>query len=347
MERGTLYQLRNLIDRRNVKKTPKSDVNASEDFLQVVVIGYILGAVMCYLGMSSFDDKPAQSIVPHEIWMEDRARRETLLCDIAEHIVDTYVDLSTEFKDTSAPTPASAGTVWEYSRETISLGLLFLEFKDAVKEGDGGRVLLEWKYFMLLFKASGRKNYAIEALTLLSQHMILPQNLAEQLKWSRFVNTHGLLGHNISCDLHIEHLNRLVKTAIEGLGANKTTKAIQRAGRAIGTLAHVSHSFDKELGVPEPSGKHSDKVKRADLNSIVKQLLESSVFDSSLTKKHISFSTLRTNLIRTIEEQYVKDWMVERFSILTAQPNTSSVPIADNSDYFDEDCSGDDDDVCF
>ena len=96
-----------------------------------------------------------------------------------------------------------------------------------MKEGDGGRVLLEWKYFMLLFKASGRKNYAIEALTLLSQHLILPQNLAEQLKWSRFVITHGIPGHNISCDLHMKHLNRLVKTAIEGFGANKTTKAIQ------------------------------------------------------------------------------------------------------------------------
>lgn len=107
-------------------------------------------------------------------------------------------------------------------------------------------------------------------------------------------------------------------------------------GRAIGTLAHVSHSFDKELGVPEPSGKHSDKAKRADLDSIVKQLLESSVFDSSLTKKHNSFSTMKTNLIRTVEEQYVKDWMVERFSILTctAQPKIpSSAPIADDNDY--------------
>ncbi len=49
MERGTLYQLRNLINRRNVKKLPKSDVNASEDFLEVVVTGYILVAVMSYL----------------------------------------------------------------------------------------------------------------------------------------------------------------------------------------------------------------------------------------------------------------------------------------------------------
>lgn len=65
----------------------------------------------------------------------------------------------------------------------VSLGLLYLDFKDAVREGDGERVLLDWKYLFLLFKASGRKNYAIEAITLLTQyHITLPPNLAEQLK---------------------------------------------------------------------------------------------------------------------------------------------------------------------
>ena len=56
----------------------------------------------------------------------------------------------------------------EYARETLSLGLLFLEFKDAVKEGDGTRVLRCWKYFLLLFHASGHTNYCLEAH--ISQH---------------------------------------------------------------------------------------------------------------------------------------------------------------------------------
>lgn len=57
-------------------------------------------------------------------------------------------------------------------------------------------------------------------------------------------------------------------------------------------------------------------------------------------------STLKTNLTRTVKEQYVKDWMVERFSILTAQTKLlSSASIADDNDYFGEDYS-DDDDAC-
>ncbi len=84
-----------------------------------------------------------------------------------------------------------------------------------MREGDGDQDILDWSYLM---KASGRKNYAIEALTLLTEYyIVLTPDLAAQLKWS---NTSGIPGHNISCDLHNEHLNRTVKTAIEGLGAS-------------------------------------------------------------------------------------------------------------------------------
>ncbi len=58
MERGTLYQLRNLIDRRNVTTKVKSEVNAAEDFLETVVVGYVISAVMVYLNMASLEDVP-------------------------------------------------------------------------------------------------------------------------------------------------------------------------------------------------------------------------------------------------------------------------------------------------
>ena len=105
--------------------------------------------------------------------------------------------------------------MYSYACEVLSLGLFYFVFRDSIREGDGDRDMIVWKYLLLLFKASKRTNYAIEALTLLAQYyLILPPRLAEQLKWSRFVNVHGIPGHNISCDLHMEHLNREVKTAI-------------------------------------------------------------------------------------------------------------------------------------
>ena len=139
-----------------------------------------------------------------------------------------------------------------YACETLSLGLLYAEFRDAIREGDGHRVFRGWKYLFLIFKTTKRTNYAIEAFELLVQyHIVLPPWLAHQLKWSRFVNTHGLPG------LHMDHLNRLVKTAINGLGANKSKKSIIRVGKMIGTLSATVDLFDKENSVPSVSSAHS------------------------------------------------------------------------------------------
>ena len=69
---------------------------------------------------------------------------------------------------------------------------------------------------------------------------------------------HGLPGHNISFDLHMEHLNKLVKLSIEGLGANKSDKAIKRVAKAMGALSKTTESFDSEIGVASPSGKQSE-----------------------------------------------------------------------------------------
>ena len=46
----TLYQLRNLINRRNVPKDLKEDVNATEDFLQLVTDAHIVAAAGKELG---------------------------------------------------------------------------------------------------------------------------------------------------------------------------------------------------------------------------------------------------------------------------------------------------------
>ena len=43
---GTLYQLRNLINRRNVVGDPKKDMNACEDFFELVTKAHVLAAII-------------------------------------------------------------------------------------------------------------------------------------------------------------------------------------------------------------------------------------------------------------------------------------------------------------
>ena len=85
-------------------------------------------------------------------------------------------------------------------------------------------------------------------------------------------------------DLHQEHLNRVVKDAIRGLGANKTEKAITRAGKALGTLEPVLRQFDAENGLQRPYGfgSHVSPSDAKDAGVIVDQLVKTDIFSEKL-----------------------------------------------------------------
>ena len=86
-----------------------------------------------------------------------------------------HVDLATVYSDSlpSSDVENIGDTRYKCACEMLTLGLLVFNFKNAVCEGGGDHILLIWKYMLLLFKATGRRNYAIEALTLLSQYHLL------------------------------------------------------------------------------------------------------------------------------------------------------------------------------
>ena len=64
---------------------------------------------------------------------------------------------------------------------------------------------------------------------------MLSPRVAEELLWCRFINVSGIPGKNIASNLHMEHLNRVLKDSIR----QPTPECITRAGKAIGTLASV------------------------------------------------------------------------------------------------------------
>lgn len=186
-----------------------------------------------------------------------------LLHDIISPIISKYVSSSLEcpYQQVNMPqnfsVAASDDKVFEYACCTLAAAMLMYEFDDSVREGDGERVYRVWKYLLLLFRQFGRTKYALEALTLQLQCNGLPKNVAADIKWSRFVNAKGGRGRNISCDLHMEHLNRELKTAISGLGANITKNSISRSARCLRTTLEVCDNFDSANNISKPSGKHS------------------------------------------------------------------------------------------
>ncbi len=314
-EIGTLFQLRNLINRRNISTEPDNNYNAHDDFLSLTVIGYVLGAAMEILGMESVNDQPHEEILPQTVWMLDKQERKLILQSLSDVVVSEYVDLSA-FAQTKRT--ASDG-VHGYAKELISLGLFYMEYSDAIREGDGLRVLRCWRYLLLLFRASNRINYTIEAFTILAQHaFLLSPRQADQLIWSRFVNTRGVPGRNIPCDLHLEHLNRLLKEAIHNLRANKTEKAIVRVGKCIGPLYHTLSQFDVEHGIKEPSEHHTTASSEKDLEHVLTELQKINPFTSMPGRYHESLKKIGNGLMNTIDRDTLTTWMKEHWQKLKA-----------------------------
>ena len=94
------------------------------------------------------------------------------------------------------------------------------------------------------------------------------------------MNVHGLPGRNIPADLHQEHLNRVCKDAMHGLGANQTEKAMVRVGKALGTLSPVLDQFDKENDVHECSVSRSVPSSEKDRDMLISELQKSHVFSN-------------------------------------------------------------------
>ena len=94
--------------------------------------------------------------------------------------------------------------VCSYANEVMTLGLIWLNFYDAAKEG---RVLRIWKYLMVIFRVTNHRNYAKgAALLLMNYHFLSSERIAAQMATSRFINTKGTEGCNMPCDLYLEHL---------------------------------------------------------------------------------------------------------------------------------------------
>ena len=206
---------------------------------------HIIAAVMTVFRMKSIDDEPPLSeLFPKGCKSLDPEQRRSVMMLAITQVVNAFVDVSYG-SDGEAHKEHSDDLVLSYACESLTLGLFLMEFIDAIREGDGLRIVRCWRYFLLLFKTTGRTNYSVEAFTLLAQlHFIFTPRMAHQLVWSRTVNTHGRPGKNIPCDLHMEHLNRDCKTAIAGLGANITDKAVQRVGRCVGEMVNVTDNYD-------------------------------------------------------------------------------------------------------
>ena len=301
-----------MLGRTNVKSKPINSFDACEDFFVLVIEAHVVAAAMKLLGMQALSDIPSKQYAPKGDLIKTCSdeERKSLLDTITRDIVKSF--LCADYN--TSHTASSEDMAYQYSSQLLTIGCMYLEFRDAIKEGDGIRVLRCYRYLLPMFISSGRTNYAIETLNFLMQYdYLLSPRQAEELIWGRFINTHGQAGKNISNDLHCEYLNKSVKTSIALLQANKTTKSMQRVARALGTVHPVLHNFDEDNHVADTCTSHKEAKSMQDLKSLLKCLNNASVFTEIPERKHLSFSKPRDPLHVMPHDDILK-WVKEHIS---------------------------------
>lgn len=111
----------------------------------------------------------------------------------------------------------------------------------------------------------------------------------------------------------MEHNNRVAQDAIRGLGANKTVLAVDRVGKAIGTIAPLLKKFDEENDVRAVSGAHKRANTSRDINIVVNELIKSKVFSTINGRKHPTFPSPK-DLLHVKSNSELHEWMMYRLN---------------------------------
>ena len=128
---------------------------------------------------------------------------------------------------------------------------------------------------------------------------------------------HGLPGKNISCDLYMEHLNRLLKDAIKALGDNKTPLTVWESASLLWETYSITLILSINLHLKEQITKFQ-VLTRTYMTHIVNELCGAGVFNDVPGRKHASFKTFKNNPILTLNKKDVNGWMKVQWTKLLA-----------------------------
>ena len=93
-DRGTMYQLKKLINRRNVVKDPSKNVAPCEEFFLLVVETHVLAAAMHLFQMTSLDDTPTSTYFSKGSEDLGSLERRRILMKALKVMTKQYVDLT-------------------------------------------------------------------------------------------------------------------------------------------------------------------------------------------------------------------------------------------------------------
>ena len=202
--------------------------------------------------------------------------------------------------------------MFNYNCALLEDGIFFMNFLDAVSEGDGQRLIRQYKYFMLMCKAddSHSKKYDLECLyQLFLVKSLLSLRDSERSVSNRSVNTLGGKGKNVAMDLDMEHSNRFLKQAIKNLGPNVTENAVDRICRAEAATRMLTATIDQEIEKVSRSGRHTRSSTERDLQELVNRAGSTNVFTKQEARHYNHFVNFERNRLANLDFSSVFKWI--------------------------------------
>lgn len=150
-------------------------------------------------------------------------------------------------------------------------------------------------------------------------YALLSPRSAHQLIWNRFVKQKTGSGGNISLDLNLEFLNRVVKEVLKKLGPNANKKSIDRICRSMTTSMALMENFDTAVEMYKCSGEHVAKSSSKDLQAIVNELLHQQALVKVPGRSYHFYSDFKSSLLAGLDLQKMFNWIKQHKKHILSQ----------------------------
>ena len=343
---GTLYNVKCLL-KSPVEEDPFSNYYDSADLLDRYTIAYLITGGMAFGGMPACD-APISSNGPDGEVTDDYLR------DCAQQFVEQYVSFKCFETDVDAPrglvlkcqycdktfkTRVSAlvaheinvhghpdvetvpeqeqDYVYNYTCISLALCLLRWEHNDAIRYGDGERIIFVDRFLTLLYKTSKCPKYAYAMLETQCQvKILLSPHDAYLQTWNRTVNHQGQEDTNFPNDQDMEHQNRVFKSEAKTYRGKFTEQTLKRVSQSAQSTDAICRNFDNVTRVFRPSGKHPAPDWSEDIAKLVKSMKPMDLFTNNQAEREprADLHTPHADIFEGLQMSAIKAWLKSSFS---------------------------------
>ena len=202
--------------------------------------------------------------------------------------------------------------MFNYNCALLADGLFFLNSLDATSEGDGARIIRQYKYMLLYCKADNQHSakYALECLyQLFLVYALLSPRDSERFTWNRTAYNGGGRGKNVALDLDVQHSNNYIKQAVKNMGPNLTEKAVSRVCHAEYGARNIIKCVDESLERIAGSGKHGCVSTERDLKELLKRAVQVNAFEKDISRRYTHYLGFERNPFKNLDSSTIYSWI--------------------------------------